>query len=171
MFVSIIVSTLIDFQFKAAVKEAYPTRDVLTGFFGSFYAWLNVITLFSLVFLRGKLMSIMGLTPSFLLLPLLALSLGSLGLLVWPGLIAASGVRLADGALRTGVNRSAMEILYLAVPADVKKKVKTLYTATAVDHVHVIRLDAQDFHDLLSLDIEMVEAVFRGLCRQIRENR
>jgi len=43
-------------------------------------------------------------------------------------------------------------------------------TVRAMDHVHAIRLDAQDFHDLLSLDIEMVEAVFRGLCRRIREN-
>ena len=43
------------------------------------------------------------------------------------------------------------------------------YTARAVDPVHAIRLDARDFHDLLSLDIEMVEAVFRVLCRHIRE--
>jgi ATP/ADP translocase len=86
IFVSIIVSTLIDFQFKAAVKEAYPTRDALTGFFGSFYAWLNIITLFAQVFLSGKLLSLVGLTPSLLLLPF-ALSLGSLGLLVWPGLM------------------------------------------------------------------------------------
>ncbi len=125
IFVSIIVSTLIDFQFKAAAKEAYLTRDALTGFFGSFYAWLNVITLFAQVFLSGRLLSIVGLTPSLLLLPLV-LSLGSLGVLVWPGLMAATGARLADGALRTGVHRSAMEILYLPVPAAVKKKVKTL---------------------------------------------
>jgi len=125
IFVSIIVSTLIDFQFKAAAKEAYVTRDALTGFFGSFYAWLNVITLFAQVFLSGRLLSIVGLAPSLLLLPLV-LSLGSLGVLVWPGLMAATGARLADGALRTGVHRSALEILYLPVPAAVKKKVKTL---------------------------------------------
>ena len=45
-----------------------------------------------------------------------------------------------------------------------------LYTRKVIDHVHAIQLDAQDFHDLLSLDIEIVEAVFRGLCRRIREN-
>ncbi|MFQ5850369.1 MAG: Npt1/Npt2 family nucleotide transporter [Candidatus Binatia bacterium] len=124
IFVSVIVSTLIDFQFKAAAKEAYPSRDVLTGFFGSFYAWLNIITLFAQLVLSGKLLSILGLTPSFFLLPM-ALSVGSLGILVWPGLFAVTGTRLADGALRTGVNRSGMEILYLPVPAAVKKKVKT----------------------------------------------
>lgn len=124
IFVSVIVSTLIDFQFKAAVKEAFPSKDALTSFFGSFYAWLSIITLFVQVVLSGRLLSTLGLTPSLLLLPL-ALSVGSLGTLVWPGFFAATGIRLADGALRTGVNRSGMEILYLPVPAAVKKKVKT----------------------------------------------
>ena len=45
------------------------------------------------------------------------------------------------------------------------------YTAKAIDHVHAIKLDARNFHDLLSLDIEMVEAVFRVLCRRLREGR
>ncbi len=45
------------------------------------------------------------------------------------------------------------------------------YTTKAIDHVHAIKLDAKDFHDLLSLDIEMVEAVFRVLCRRLREGR
>lgn len=45
------------------------------------------------------------------------------------------------------------------------------YTAKAITQVHALKLNAQDFHDLLSLDIEMVEAVFRVLCRRIREGR
>ena len=45
------------------------------------------------------------------------------------------------------------------------------YTAKAIDAVHALKLDAQDFHDLLSLDIEMVKAVFRVVCRRIREGR
>ena len=41
-------------------------------------------------------------------------------------------------------------------------------TAKAVDHVRALKLDGQEFHDLLSLDIEMVEAVFRMLCGLVR---
>src|SRR2546422_9122790 len=37
-------------------------------------------------------------------------------------------------------------------------------TAKAVDQVRALKLNGQEFHDLLSLDIEMVEAVFRMLC-------
>jgi CRP-like cAMP-binding protein len=41
-------------------------------------------------------------------------------------------------------------------------------TAKAVDQVRALKLNGQEFHDLLSLDIEMVEAVFRMLCGVIR---
>ena len=41
-------------------------------------------------------------------------------------------------------------------------------TAKAIDQVRALKLNGQEFHDLLSLDIEMVEAVFRMLCGLIR---
>jgi CRP-like cAMP-binding protein len=41
-------------------------------------------------------------------------------------------------------------------------------TAKAVDHVRALKLNGQEFHDLLSLDIEMVQAVFRMLCDLVR---
>ena len=37
-------------------------------------------------------------------------------------------------------------------------------TAKAVDHVRTFKINGREFHDLLWLDIEMVEAVFRMLC-------
>ena len=37
-------------------------------------------------------------------------------------------------------------------------------TAKAVDQVRALKLNGQEFHDLLSLDIEMVQAVLRMLC-------
>ena len=41
-------------------------------------------------------------------------------------------------------------------------------TAKAVDQVRALKLNGQDFHDLLSLDIEMVQAVLRMLCGLVR---
>ena len=41
-------------------------------------------------------------------------------------------------------------------------------TAKAVDHVRALKLNGQEFYDLLSLDIEMVQAVFRMLCGLVR---
>jgi CRP-like cAMP-binding protein len=42
-------------------------------------------------------------------------------------------------------------------------------TAKAADQVRALKLNGWQFHDLLSLDIEMVEAVFRMLCGLIRK--
>ena len=42
-------------------------------------------------------------------------------------------------------------------------------TAKAADQVRALKLNGQEFHDLLSLDIEMVQAVFRMLCGLVRK--
>ena len=41
-------------------------------------------------------------------------------------------------------------------------------TAKAIDQLRALKLNGQEFHDLLSLDIEMVQAVFRMLCGLVR---
>jgi CRP-like cAMP-binding protein len=41
-------------------------------------------------------------------------------------------------------------------------------TARAVEEVRALKLNGREFHDLLSLDIEMVDAVFRMLCGLVR---
>ena len=129
IFLSVIVSTLIDYQFKAAAKEAYASTEALAGFFGSYYAWLSGVTLLAQAWLTGKLLMGLGLTPSLLLVPLALLG-GSVSLLLWPGLFAATATRLAEASLRTSVNRSGMEILYLPIPDFIKKKVKVFLDVT-----------------------------------------
>jgi CRP-like cAMP-binding protein len=43
-----------------------------------------------------------------------------------------------------------------------------VHTVKAIDPVHALKLNAQDFDDILSLDFELVRAVFHALCRMIR---
>jgi AAA family ATP:ADP antiporter len=122
--VSVIVSTLIDFHFKTAVKQGYTSTRELAGFFSSYYGWLNVATLFAQVVLTGRLLSKLGLAPSLNLTPG-ALLTGSVAIMIWPGLVAATLTRMADTILRNSIHRSGMEIIYMAVPANVVKAVKT----------------------------------------------
>lgn len=129
VFVSVIVSTLIDYQFKAAAKEAYRSTDALAGFFGSYYAWLSIVTLIVQVWLTGKLFTGLGLTPSLLLLPITLLA-GSIGFLAWPGLLTATATRFAEASLRTSVNHTGVEILYLPIPDFIKKKIKVFLDVT-----------------------------------------
>lgn len=129
IFVSVVVSTLIDYQFKALAKAAYPSADALARFFGSYYAWLSAVTMLAQLWLTGKVLMGLGLTPSLLVLPA-ALLAGSFGLLAWPGLVAATATRMAEAALRTSVNQSGVQILYLPVPDSIKKKVKVFMDVT-----------------------------------------
>jgi AAA family ATP:ADP antiporter len=129
IFLSVIVSTLIDYQFKAAAKAAYPSTEALASFFGSYYAWLSALTLLAQLWLTGKLLMDWGLTPGLLLLPLTLLA-GSIGILAWPGLFSATATRLAEASLRTSVYHSGVEILYLPIADFIKKKIKVFLDVT-----------------------------------------
>ena len=129
IFVSVVVSTLIDYQFKATAKLAYPSADALAGFFGSYYAWLSAVTMLGQLWLTGKILTGLGLGPSLLFLPS-ALLAGLLSLLAWPGLTAATATRLAEASLRTSINQSSVQILYLPIPDAIKDKVKVFLDVT-----------------------------------------
>jgi ATP/ADP translocase len=129
IFVSVIVSTLIDYQFKATAKAAYISADALAGFFGSYYGWLSLVTLFAQLFLTGKVLTTLGVTTGLLILPAALLG-GSMGILLWPGLAAATAARLTEASLRTSVQQSGVQILYLPVPDSIKKKVKVFMDVT-----------------------------------------
>lgn len=129
IFVSVVVSTLIDYQFKATAKIAYPSADTLAVFFGSYYAWLSAVTMFGQLWLTGKVMMGLGLGPSLLFLPATLLA-GLLSLLAWPGLMAATATRLAEASLRTSINQSGVQILYLPIPDAIKHKVKVFLDVT-----------------------------------------
>ncbi len=122
--VSVIVSTLIDFQFKTAAKQVYSSKATLAGFFSSYYGWLNVASFFTQVVLTGKMLSTFGLRPSLYLTPG-ALLAGAVGIMLWPSLLVAALTRMADATLRNSIHRSAMEIIYMAVPVSVMRRVKS----------------------------------------------
>lgn len=46
-----------------------------------------------------------------------------------------------------------------------------VHTLKALDAVHTLKLSAQDFDDILSVDFECVRSVIHALCRLIREGR
>jgi ATP/ADP translocase len=124
IFVSVIVSTLLDFQFKSAAKQAYPSAGALTVFFSSYYGWLSVATFLVQVALTGKIMTTLALKPSLYVTPG-TLLIGSVAIIIWPGLIGVVLTRMADGALHESIYRSGMESLYMPLSGNVKKTIKT----------------------------------------------
>lgn len=124
IFASVIVSTLIDFEFKSAAKRAYASTGALAVFFSSYYAWLSIASFFTQVFLTGRALSKFGLQVSLYLTPG-ALLAGAAGIMFWPGLLVAALTRMADATLRNSIHRSGMELVYMVVPNHVLRRIKS----------------------------------------------
>ena len=123
---SVIVSTLIDFEFKAAAKQAHSSEYELAAFFSAYYGWLSIATFLFQTVLTSRILSTFGLFPSLYLTPGILLT-GSLSILVSPTLLAAALTRISDAALRNSVHRASLEILYAPLSAKAKKIIKTFF--------------------------------------------
>ena len=106
--VSVIVSTLIDFQFKTGAKQAYSSTKELAVFFSSYYGWLSVATFFVQVLLTSQTLKKLGLTASLYVTPA-ALLTGSIVIITWPGLPAATFTRMysVPGSFRFCISKYA----------------------------------------------------------------
>lgn len=122
--VATVAATLLDYQFKELAAAAHPTEAGLAGFFGAFYGWTAAASLLLQLFVASRLMSSAGLGATLAVLPLLLLA-GAVGLVLAPGLALATLVRGTDQALRKSLHRSALEVLFLPLPSDVRRRTKT----------------------------------------------
>jgi ATP:ADP antiporter, AAA family len=119
-----LASTLLDYQFNTVVERSFASRDELTRFFGSFFAFISVIAFFLQLFLAGRILSRLGVISGLALLPI-ALLTSSLGFLFRPSLLTAALLKTADDGLGNSINRASIEVLYLPVALAVKNRIKT----------------------------------------------
>jgi AAA family ATP:ADP antiporter len=116
------VEVLVEFQFNALAKRAY-SGDQLTAFLGRFSAYLSVTTFILQVFFTTLVVARLGVGRTLAVSPL-AVGLSSVGVILAPGLLTASLARLAEAATRYSINRTAIELLYLPLPAELKARTK-----------------------------------------------
>jgi ATP/ADP translocase len=77
----VIVTTLVDYQFKTVASRAYPTTEGLMSFMGQFYGGVSVVALLVQFVVAPRLMRVVGIGGALSVLPGM-LALGSLGMLV-----------------------------------------------------------------------------------------
>jgi ATP/ADP translocase len=119
-----IASTLVDYQFKELARGVLSTKEQLAGFFGAFYGWTGGIALVIQLLLSARFMARAGIAVTIAVLPV-ALLLGSTALFLLPGLLVATLVRGADSSLRKSLHRSVIEVLYVPISSELRKKTKT----------------------------------------------
>lgn len=121
---SLVISTLIDYQFNLVVEQTYATRDAKTAFFSSFMAGVNAFSFVLQFFLTGQLLRRLGIGFALLLLPVTLFG-GTFWMALQPGLAAVLFLKVADGSVRYSVEQSTRDILYLPIPNQVMGKLKS----------------------------------------------
>ncbi len=120
---TVVTTTFIDFQFKTVAAAAFPQESDLTSFMGRFYGRVSLIA-FGLQLLFGsKLLQRIGVGGAVLALPA-ALVAATVGMLVAPGLVAATLLRGTDQSLKHSIDKTGRELLFLPVPLRAKRRVK-----------------------------------------------
>jgi AAA family ATP:ADP antiporter len=116
-------STLVDYQFNTIVEQSFATMDALTGFFGIFFAGINVIAFVLQLVVVGRLLGRFGVAAGLVLLPFALLG-SSIAFLLIPQLVTAALIKSADDGLSNSVNKASVEVLYLPISLAVKNRLK-----------------------------------------------
>ena len=123
---AIIVSNLVDFQFKSAAEIHFPDRDARTSFLATFYLVILIVSYLFTVLLTSRILKNFGMRIALLILPtlLLVCSLAiffipAAGMLYW-----AVTIKGTDKSLSHSLTQSVREVLYIPIPQDVKYKAK-----------------------------------------------
>ena len=119
----VIVTTFVDYQFKTVAARAYASTAGLTSFMGQFYGGVSLVALLVQFFAAPRLMRVVGIGGALSVLPGM-LALGSVGMLLVPGLAAGIFLRGAGQSLKHSVDKTGRELLFVPVPLPKKKRVK-----------------------------------------------
>ncbi|MEL7832928.1 Npt1/Npt2 family nucleotide transporter [Fodinibius sp. N2] len=130
--VTVMVTTLIDYQFKTVAEAAFTTEAALTSFMGKFYGRVSLIALLIQLFIGTIFTKKYGVSGSLLLLPL-ALLISAGGMLLIPGLVAGTMSRGIDQTLKHSIDRTGRELLFVPLPRKLKNRVK-VFIDLFVDH-------------------------------------
>jgi len=154
-------ATLIDYLFKAQAVAAVGREENLLRFFAIYYAATALLALIVQLFASVPALTKLGLglTTST---PPLALCVGSLVALKWPGLWSVVAARGGESVFRGSLFRSGYEVFYTPVLPDDKRAAKSLIDV-GFDRLGdalgaglislVIMLPVTQYHTILALAI------------------
>ena len=121
--VSVVATTIIDFQFKSVVESAFESEAALTSFMGRFYGRVSLMAFLIQFFIGTYFTRKYGINGSIMLLPL-ALLLSSAAMLLIPGLFMATLTRGIDQTFKHSIDRTGRELLFMPLTNQLKKRVK-----------------------------------------------
>lgn len=112
-----------DFQFIAFASRQMSDTDSLTGFLGFWLSNLSIAALLFQVVFANTILQRFGVGMTILFLPV-ALALSSTWVFLGFGLTSILALKVGDGAFRHSINKVGIELLFLPVPTELKRKAK-----------------------------------------------
>jgi ATP/ADP translocase len=118
-----IVTVQTEWQYNKFVSIQFSEKDIRTSFFGSIDYYLNVASLIVQLIFTSQILKRYG--ANIALIPLhLGLCIGSLAVLIFPGIQAAAILKISEGSLRYSINQTATNFLYLPILRTVRYKIR-----------------------------------------------
>ena len=125
---SVIVTGLLDYQFKIAVQRLYPDAAQLASFFGRFYIGINVFALLLQLLGTRWLLQRLGAGSAAAVLPI-GLAVGAGATLAVPGFATVVGAKAWDQSFRFSLNKAAVELLFFPLQPGIKRRAKAVIEA------------------------------------------
>ncbi|HZI92868.1 MAG TPA: hypothetical protein VFE84_01380 [Patescibacteria group bacterium] len=120
---SVVVGTLVDFQFKLLIQRMYPDPHALTQFLGTFYAGLNAVSLLFQFGAAGWLLQRLGLGAATGLQPTAVLLFAACATIATGGW-AVVAMRWFQGMVSQTLGKSTSEIYYAAIRPNERRRIK-----------------------------------------------
>lgn len=120
---SVVVSTLVDFQFKTYIQHLYPEPHAMTRFLGAFYIGLNLLALLFQFGMAGWLLERLNLGLSSTLQPVTLLGFATLAAFANGGW-AVVALRWIQGIVQQGIGKSSIEIYFGAIRPQERRRIK-----------------------------------------------
>ncbi len=134
-----VTSQLADWQINDAVQRAYSNvpkeaqHAAIDEFFASFNFYTNIVGIALQILATGLVVRRFGIWAATLFLPS-AVLVSSVGVLIAPTLLMTVMVEGSDSVFRYSLNRAGLELLYMPLSPEVRKKIK-LFIDVFVDRV------------------------------------
>ncbi|MGB2907109.1 MAG: Npt1/Npt2 family nucleotide transporter [Candidatus Aminicenantaceae bacterium] len=121
---TVIVSTLIDFQFNSIVDISFESKSAKQGFYGLFWAGLTAFAFLVQLLLTSSIIRRFGIQSTLLFAPIILIACSGVFLIFPLALVSAILVKGSEESLAFSLNQSVREILYIPVSSEVRAKAK-----------------------------------------------
>jgi ATP/ADP translocase/HEAT repeat protein len=125
--VTVLTTTIIDYQFKVIAEASFDSQADLQAYFGYFTLVTGIVACFIQFFLTKRVLNRYGIVTALLVLPT-ALMLGATSIAFLSSIIsvlaAATFTKGTENVTRYTLNNSTMQLLYVPVPSSQRGRAK-----------------------------------------------